>query len=351
MRIPSSLMGLERPFFVKAFHALGDQVGTLTQSTAFEHRHSTGNAAKESGSQCGEIGRQKEDGCPLMSIFRLCWIGCIVGHVSAGWPLACFAQEVLPNAYSPNNSENSDDLQRSWADSGKPFNEAKRKLIASGKISIDHAAPAQPLEISPLPSDWKLAADVVKNGCGISLIVPATAGYDGPDCSKNTGGDLVSGLAASVQADKRVFYGHAIRRLYTQGLKYDDHFQKVNFFVFDHQGFEERLLKSGQVGANAEGLFVNSHITPLSAGDSKVIKTFPVKVSKIGSTQHLVARSAWSHSHHGKISYATCIYSLHGNINRAAEAMTCFMDVSPTSYTSRYVDEYMKVLESLQVSP
>jgi hypothetical protein len=280
-----------------------------------------------------------------LSLRRLLFI------LGALWPLTGCPQEKLPQGYSPNTPESSEALQNSWDEAGAAFLEAKRKLIATGKIVIDRTQPAQPIDAGPPPTGWKATGASLKDGCGIRLNVPETAGYDGPDCSPNTGADLVSGLAASVHGDKRVFYGHAIHKLFTKGLKYDDHFQRVNFFIFENEGFEERLLKSGQIGANAQGLFTNSQFTPLSAGNAKAVKIFPVTAERTGSTQRVIARSAWSYSYRGKISYSTCIYSIHGNLHRAAEALTCFLDVSPTFYANPYVEEYLKVLASIQITP
>lgn len=265
------------------------------------------------------------------------------------------AEDTLPREYRPNNPDTSNEVYQSWINTAKQFEGAKAALIAKGKIFIAHDSPL-PLDqegglvqagVHKSQMDATLKAQVE---CGFRIVVPKNAGYGGASCFDSRGLDSPFGLVGALNFDKSVVYGHQIMEITPRGgYKYDDFYLRPTFYIHDQEGFEKSLLKSAQLGADSKGLFMNWRMTPL--GYSDPAKVTYVKTRVMGGTQMVIGKAVWAHRYRGKTLYSTCIYSLHGHINRSAEALVCFGSVKGKSFTNKYVDEYMKVLDSIRVAP
>lgn len=271
-----------------------------------------------------------------------------------------FAEDNLPSAYSPNNTDNSNNLVQSWINAGKPYEQAKRALITNGKILIERTLPG--IISSPLTLDNFLSMEIADSTCAMRIVVPAfkVADMSGADCwvaknpnhlagQANDEPNTVSGLAASVNPVKAMQYVQPVKPLYTKGYTFDEHFNSVNFYIHEHQSFEDSLIQSSQLLADEKGLFMNRLLSPM--GHSSLPIRLPVIQKNNQGTQMLVARAISNNRPGIKNSLGICIYSLHGNANRSAEALTCFADVNPKTYTSKYVDQYLEVLDSIRMGP
>jgi len=261
----------------------------------------------------------------------------------------------LPSEYQPNNADAASELEQSWIHAAKQFEDAKRVLISTGHVLVPRDSPP------PLNQEGSLAqAGVHENQmkatakvqaeCGLRIAVPENAGYGGTSCFGPKGMDTPFGLVAGLSFDKAVVYGHQIMAMTPrEGYKYDDYYVRPTFYIHEHGSFEQSLLKSAQLGADNNGLFMNWRMTPF--GYSGPPKATSVKTKLMGGTQMIIGKAVWEYRYHGKTLYSTCIYSLHGHINRSAEALVCFDDVKGKSFTNQYVDEYLKVLESIRLAP
>lgn len=262
-----------------------------------------------------------------------------------------YAQDQSPSSYQPSNPDTP----------GERNENPKAALIANGKVFIKRNTPPQLdqegslLQAGVAPNQMVATKDA-QAACGLRIAVPENAGYGGPSCSTSKRRNEVFGLDASVNFDKYVTYGHPIMKLYTPGYKYDDHFVEAVFFIHDHESFEQRLLKSAQLGVGNKGLVMDGNMTPVAhtepdlwAAKSPISTTLRTKV--LGGTQMIIGKAVWAHRYRGKTLYSTCIYSLHGHINRSAEALTCFGGVNGKFFSNKYVDQYMQVLESIRLAP
>ena len=265
------------------------------------------------------------------------------------------AQDALPHEYQPNNPDTVNELYQSWIDAAKYFEGAKAALIANGQLFIAKGSP--PL----LDQEGDLVhAGVHKNQmnatakaqaeCGLRIVVPENAGEDGAWCFDSKRLNSPFGLIGALKADNSVTYGQQIMAIIPrEGYKYDDYYVRPTFYIHDHRSFEQSLLKSAQLGADGNGLFMNWELTPMAhIGPPK--STY-VRAKVLGGTQMIIGKAVWVYQYRGKLRYSTCIYSLHGHINRSAEALVCFGDVKGKSFTNKYVDEYLKVLESIRLAP
>lgn len=262
-----------------------------------------------------------------------------------------YAQEQLPTRYQPSNPDTPSELSEN----------PKAALIANGKVFIKRGAPPQldqegSLQQARVAPSQMVATKETQAACGLRIAVPENAGYGGPVCVTSKKRNEIFGLDASVNFDKYVTYGHPIMKQYTQGYKYDDHFVEAVFFIHDHESFEQRLLKSAQLGVGNKGLVMDGDMTPLAhtesdlwAAKSPISTSLRTKV--LGGTQMIIGKAVWAHRYRGKTLYSTCIYSLHGHVNRSAEALTCFGGVKGKFFSNKYVDQYMLVLESIRLAP
>lgn len=288
---------------------------------------------------------------PVKAIAMLCiWMG--LGFIQRA---NAEVEGTLPGEYQPNNADAASELEQSWIHAAKQFEYAKRVLISTGHVLVPRGSPP------PLNQEGNLtqagvhenqmkAAAKVQAECGLRIVVPENAGYGGASCFGPKGMDAPFGLVAGLSFEKAVVYGHQIMAMTPrEGYKYDDYYVRPTFYIHDHRSFEQSLLKSAQLGADSNGLFMNWKLTPMShIGPPK--STY-VRAKVLGGTQMIIGKAVWAYQHRGKIRYSTCIYSLHGHINRSAEALVCFGDVKGNSFTNKYVDEYLKVLESIRLAP
>lgn len=262
-----------------------------------------------------------------------------------------YAQGQSPSEYQSSDTNTPSELNEN----------PKATLISNGKVFIKRDAPPQlDKEGSPqqagVTSSQMVATQEAQATCGLQIAVPENAGYGGLSCSASKRRNEIFGLDASVNFDKYVTYGHPIMKLYTPGYKYDDHFVDVVFFIHDHESFEQRLLKSAQLGVVNNELVMDGDMTPMAHTGPDLWAAKPpistsLKTKILGGTQMIIGKAVWARRYHGKTLYSTCIYSLHGHINRSAEALTCFGDVKGKFFSNKYVDQYMKVLESIRIAP
>lgn len=266
------------------------------------------------------------------------------GHASSATPDA-------PSGYSPNNPDSSSEMTAEWVAEAKRFEAAKLKLIHDGKIVIDHAPSKAVMDYSPkLPgNDWNVMNGAEAKPCGFYFIVPPKS--PGGTCEKRRGPDEPAGQEPNWQSTAGDAFSWLaaliipVRKLYTKGYSFNDHFAFVKFMILDHQNFEQRLLLSPQIGASVDKLFANSRMYPTLDWDAA--PPVPVKITNNDGTLLLVAQFNSS----GKLKnyarkYSTCIYSIHGNDRRSAESMTCFFDVNK-NYSNKYVEQYLTVLNSI----
>lgn len=210
-------------------------------------------------------------------------------------------------------------------------------------------------------SDIFPSMEINDSVCAMRIVIPKTSDpdIDGPNCwvsknpnhlegQPNDAPHPIFGLAASDAPVKAMQYMQPVVPLYTKGYTFNEHFNYVNFYIHDHQSFEESLAQSGQLDINERGLFMDRLLTP--KGRWSIPTSFPVIQKDNQGTQMLVARAV-SYYKGTKNPYSVCIYSIHGNKNRSADALTCFDDVNPKTYTNKYVDQYLKVLDSIRLGP
>jgi len=234
------------------------------------------------------------------------------------------------------------------------FKEAKLVLIRSGKLVIDHE-PSKSFLTRPvkLPdAEWMpLNAEEAKL-CGFYFAIPP--GSEGGGCEKKRGANEPAGQAPEWKSTMPASFDWVagvsipIRKREAKGYTFDEYFSYAKFIIIDNQSFEQRLLESPQVGAGKNGLFANREMYPNQLWNK--LPSAPIVVKNNEGTQLLIARIDGSGNKiagHG-LSYSTCIYSIHGNSRRSAEAMTCFLNIEKYK-NNPYIERYMKILDSVRM--
>jgi hypothetical protein len=316
---------------------------------------SNAKARSRCNEKCGLTGQNKKHRGGRMKIAQTFIIILILVTVGTTKRANAGLENALPSEYQPNNPDTSDEVYQSWFDAAKQFEGAKAALIAKRQIFIAQDRPLPlnqegglvPAGVHKSQRDATLKAQAE---CGLRIVVPKNAGYGGASCFDSRGLYSPFGLIGALNFDKSVVYGHQIMEIVPrEGYKYDDYYIRPTFYIHEHGSFEQSLLGSAQLGADSNGLFMNWQMTP--KGEIGLPKSTYVRTKALGGTQMIIGKAVWAHRYRGKTLYSTCIYSLHGHINRSAEALVCFGNVKGKSFTNKYVDEYLKVLDSIRLAP
>lgn len=264
------------------------------------------------------------------------------------------AEQAALSRYIPNNQDESGGLVSQWAAEADRFKEAKLSLIKSGKLVIDqNSSPKFRNHPVKLPSaDWTpLNAEEAKL-CGFYFAIPPNS--EGGGCEKKREVRGPAGQAPEWNSTARDSFDWVagvsipIRKRGTRGYTFDEYFSYAEFIVIDNQSFEQRLLASPQVGAGKIGLFANKEMYQNKLWNS--LPANPVVVKNNEGTQLLVARidGIGDKVAGRRSSYSTCVYSIHGNGRRSAEALTCFMNINKYK-NNPYIEQYMKMLDSIRM--
>lgn len=269
-----------------------------------------------------------------------------VGHAGG-------ATQGVPPGYSPNNPDSSSEIMADWVAEAKRFEAAKLQLIHEGKLVIDHMPPKSVVDYAPkLPGEgWRVLNAGDAKLCGFYFIIPPKS--EGGGCEKRRGTNGPAGQepewASTVGESFNWVAGLAVpvRKLYTKGYSFSEHFAYAKFMILDHQSFEQRLLLSPQIGASGDKLFANHRMYPTLNWDAA--PPVPVKIKNNNGTLLMVAQfNSSSKTKNHERRYSSCIYSIHGNDRRSAESMTCFDDVNKY-YSNKYVEQYITMLDSIRM--
>ncbi|WP_199030608.1 hypothetical protein [Ralstonia sp. ASV6] len=264
------------------------------------------------------------------------------------------AEQAAPSRYSPNNQDESMGVVSQWIAEAERFKEAKLSLIKSGKIVIDHRSSIpRPTHLVNLPSaEWTSLNGEEAKLCGFYFAIPPNS--EGGGCEKKREVNGPAGQAPEWNSTVRDSFNWVagvsipIRKRGAKGYAFDEYFSYAKFIIIDDQSFEQRLLESPQVGAGKTGLFANKEMYP-----NKLWNRLPpnlVVVKNNEGTQLLVARidGIGDRVSGRRPLYSTCIYSIHGNSRRSAEALTCFMNIDGYK-NNPYIERYMKILDSIRM--
>lgn len=264
------------------------------------------------------------------------------------------AEQAASSRYAPNNQDESRGLVSQWVAEAERFKEAKLLLIKSGKLVIGKKSstpfPTHPVNLPT--AGWTPLNTEEAKLCGFYFAIPPNS--EGGGCEKRREANGPAGQAPEWNSTAHDSFDWVagvsipVRKRGTPGYTFDQYFSYAKFIVIDSQSFEQRLLESPQVGAGKIGLFANKEMYPNRLWNS--LPANPVVVKNNEGTQLLVARiDGIGDKVAGRRSlYSSCIYSIHGNGRRSAEALTCFMNIDKYK-NNQYINQYMRMLDSIRM--
>lgn len=264
------------------------------------------------------------------------------------------AEQAASSRYVPSNQDESRGVVSQCVAEAERFKEAKLLLIKSGKLVIGKKSstpfPTHPVNLPT--AGWTPLNTEEAKLCGFYFAIPPNS--EGGGCEKRREANGPAGQAPEWNSTAHDSFDWVagvsipVRKRGTPGYTFDQYFSYAKFIVIDSQSFEQRLLESPQVGAGRNGLFANTEMYPNKLWGK--LPASPVVVKNNEGTQLLVARVDGVGD---KVSgrsplYSTCIYSIHGNGRRSAEALTCFMNIDEYR-GNKYIEQYMKMLNSIRM--
>ena len=282
-----------------------------------------------------------------MKTRMMCW--------AVGW--LCVLTTGQTQAASQSNGDAWEGIAAGFRATAKRYEAQKIALIENGSVVVDPAGmPESPGSRNPaLPGKgWVFYDSVEGQPCLMRFALPPKS--EDIRCGPQSGSSESPTWFSTVGEtfDWSAAFLMPIRKLYTKGYPIKEHYNDVLFMIMNNESFEQRLLGSPQVGAIEDSLFANTPMFPTSIhkGSGPFV---PVIIKNNGGTLLLIARvNTWDLpiDYKGRVVgpryYSSCIYSIHGNTKRSAEALSCFLNIGKR-YRNKYVDDYLKVLDSIRM--